>query len=86
MQLLATMIRSIPDRCVKLDAALLAGAYVSRGRQDKLTMGWIEAYRAVKDVAAALKRLGDIAREKAKIEGGGPWEAVSRKGPGAKRP
>ena len=43
VQLLATMIRSIPDRCVKLDAALLAGAYVSRGRQDKLTMGWIEA-------------------------------------------
>ena len=41
-----------------------------------LTMAWIEAYRAVKEAARALKALGDIARAKAGIEGGGPWEAV----------
>ena len=61
VQLLALMIRSIPDRCVKLDKAMQAGEYVSRGHQDNLTMGWIEAYRAVKDAAGALKRLGDVA-------------------------
>ena len=77
VQMLATMIRSIPDRCVKLDAAMQDGAYVTRGTQDPLTMGWIEAYRAVKDVAGALKRLGDEARERAGIEGGGPWEVLA---------
>ena len=75
-QLLSKMIRHIPDRCVKLDKAMKAGAYVSRGHQDRLTMGWIEAYRAVKDVAGALKRLGDEARERAGIAGGGPFEAI----------
>ena len=74
------MIRSIPDRVVKLDAAMEAGEHISRGHKDKLTMAWIGAYRAVKGVAGALKRLGDVARERAGIEGGGPFGEVQEEG------
>ena len=76
-QLLAEMIRSIPDRCVKLDRSMQGGEYVSRGRQDDLTVAWIEAFRAVKDLVGRLKRLGDGARERAGIAGGGPFDDVS---------
>ena len=76
VQMLATMIRSIPDRCVELDKSMQDGKYVTRSQQDKLTMSWLLAYRSVKDVAGTLKRLGDEARERAGITGGGPFEAI----------
>lgn len=74
VQLLAEMIRSIPDRCAKLEKAMQRGEYVSRGHQDALTMAWIEAFRAVKDAVKPLRRLGDQARERAGIAGGGPFD------------
>ena len=78
-QLLATMIRSIPDRCVKLDKAMQAGEYVSRGSQDELTMAWINALRGVKGLVGPLKRLGDQARQRAGITEPGRFEIALTK-------
>ena len=54
-------------------------------RNLRVTLRWIEAYRAVKEVARTLRALGDQARERAGITEGGPWQVVSSGVPGYDR-